>query len=133
MSFKYYYLLLFLVILTFNVSAQKTTPNVPGGITDVGTFYLDHVAPSIQSLGVAPEMNLTPQEAGDRRSLRNKVIIGKDRQSQDDYFVRNRHESSQSIRVAAPTIVFDAYQSGSTPSDPSMAIGPNPVLNTTNT
>lgn len=133
MSFKNIFLLLFLVVLTFNVSAQKTTPNVPGGVTDVGTFYLDHVAPSIQSLGIAPEMDLTPQEAGDRRSLRNKVIIGKDRQSQDDYFVRNRHESSQSIRVAPPTVVFDAYQSGSTPSDPSMAIGPNHVFVVFNT
>ena len=125
--------MLLLAVFTISVNAQETTPNVPGGVADVGTFYLDHVAPSVQSLGVAPEMDLTPQEAGDRRSLRNKVIIGKDRQTQDDYFVRNRHETEGSLRVAPPTVVFDGYQSGSQPTDPAMAVGPDHVFVVFNT
>ncbi len=133
MNFKNYFLMLLFAVFTLNVGAQETTPNVPGGVAEVGTFYLDHVAPSFQSRGPAPAMEIVYDEARDKRSLGNIVIIGKDRQTQDDYFVRNRHESAQSIRVASPIVVFDAYSSGSQPTDPAMAIGPNHVFVVFNT
>ncbi len=133
MNLKNYFALALLTVFTFTVNAQDMTPNVPGGVSETGTFFLHHVAPSIESRGDAPEMDLTPQEAGDRRSMRNKVVIGKDRQAQDDYFVRNRNEMAQSVRVMPPSVVFDAYQSGSQPTDPSTAIGLNHVFVVFNT
>ncbi|MFT5249297.1 MAG: hypothetical protein ACI93P_001023 [bacterium] len=133
MNFKNYFLMLLFTVFVFNANAQETTPNVPGGVVETGTFYLDHVAPSVQSRGQAPVMEIVYQEARDKRSLGNTVIIGKDNQTQDDYFVRNQHESSQSVRVAPPIVVFDAYQSGSQPTDPAMAVGPNHVFVVFNT
>jgi len=128
MNLKNYFFLCLIAVFSFSANAQKTTPNVPQGTASTGTFYKSHVAPSIQSRGPAPAFDLTPKEARDRRSLANKVIIGKDRQTKDDYFTRNRDEFEQSIRVASPSVVFDAYQSGSQPTDPAMAVGPNNVF-----
>ena len=78
-------------------------------------------------------VDMTPREAQDKRSLKYQVVIGKDQQTQDDYYVRNKHEMEQSIRMTPPSLVFDAYTSGSTPSDPSIAIGPNHVFVVFNT
>ena len=133
MFFKNIFLLLFLVVLTSNVIAQKTTPNVAmqaNTSVEVTPEYIPSIASRLADF---PPFVDVVKEAADKRSLGNTVIIGKDRQTKDDYFLRNRHESSQSIQVASPTIVFDAYQSGSTPSDPSMAIGPNHVFVVFNT
>jgi len=122
-----------LAVFSFSAYAQETTPNVPQGTASAGIFYKSHVSPSIQSRGQAPEMDLTPQEAKDKRSLGNTVVIGKDRQTQNDYFVRNRNEAEQSVRVAPPTLVFDAYQASGQPTDPAMAVGPNNVFVVFNT
>jgi len=73
------------------------------------------------------------KEAKDKRSLGNKIVAGKDSQTEDDYFVRNRHEMEQSVRTAPPSLVFDAYSSGSQPTDPSLAVGPNHVMVVFNT
>jgi hypothetical protein len=99
-------------------------------LVEVTPEYISSIASRVADL---PPYVDVAKEAADKRSLGNTVIIGKDRQTKDDYFLRNRHESSQSVRVAPPTVVFDAYQSGSTPSDPSMAIGPNHVFVVFNT
>ncbi len=73
------------------------------------------------------------KEAKDKRSLANQIVVGKDKQTQDDYYVRNRHEMEQSIRMAPPSVVFDGYASNSQPTDPSLAIGPNHVFVVYNT
>ena len=133
MPFKNIFLSFFLVLITSNVIAQKTTPNVAmqaNTSVEVTPEYIPSIASRLADF---PPFVDVVKEAADKRSLGNTVIIGKDRQTKDDYFLRNRHESSQSIQVASPTIVFDAYQSGSTPSDPSMAIGPNHVFVVFNT
>jgi len=133
MKLKNYFLLLLLAVFTITANAQKSTPNVPTGPSDVFLITPTHT-PSIASrINELPEFIDVVKEAQDKRALGNKVIIGKDRQTQDDYYVRNRNEAEQSLRVAPPTIVFDAYQSGSTPTDPSMAVGPNHVVVTYNT
>lgn len=133
MKTKNYFLLLCLAVFSFTGNAQKATPNVPAHANYSETIipeYIPSIASRINSL---PPYVDKVGEARDRRSLGNKVIVGKDRQSQDDYYVRNRNEQEQSVRVAPPTIVFDAYQSGSTPTDPSMAVGPNHVIVVFNT
>lgn len=133
MNFKNYFLLLFFTVFIFKLNAQESTPNVPmqaNILVEVTPEYIPSIASRLADL--PPYVDVV-KEAADKRSLGNTVIIGKDRQTQDDYFVRNAHESSQSVRVAPPTLVFDAYQSGSSPTDPSMAIGPNHVFVVFNT
>ena len=133
MNFKNYFLLLFFTVFIFKLNAQESTPNVPmqaNILVEVTPEYIPSIASRLADL--PPYVDVV-KEAADKRSLGNTVIIGKDRQTQDDYFVRNSHESSQSFRVAPPTLVFDAYQSGSSPTDPSMAIGPNHVFVVFNT
>ena len=133
MNFKNYFLLLFLIVFGFNSNAQESTPNVPMQ-ANISVEVTPEYIPSIASrLADLPPYVDVVKEAADKRSLGNTVIVGKDRQTQDDYFVRNAHESSQSVRVAPPILVFDAYQSGSQPTDPSMAIGPNHVFVVFNT
>ncbi|WP_158655247.1 T9SS type A sorting domain-containing protein [Flavivirga eckloniae] len=73
------------------------------------------------------------REAKDKRSLGNKVVSGKDPQTEDDYFIRNRHEQEQSMQRAPASLVFDTYSSNSSPTDPSLAIGPNHVMVVFNT
>ncbi len=133
MNLKNYFLLLLLAVFSFTANAQEATPNVPTSATYVETITPEYVSSIASRINDLPPYVDTVGEARDRRSLANKVIIGKDRQSQDDYYVRNRNEEEQSVRVAPPTIVFDAYQSGSQPTDPSMAVGPNHVIVVFNT
>jgi len=134
MNFKNYFFLTLLAVFSFSVNAQDMIPNEPMGANYVGTTgaptYITSMASRIDEM---VPVDMTPREAQDKRSLGNRVVIGKDRQTQDDYYVRNRHEMEQSIRVMPPSLVFDAYQSGSTPTDPSMAIGPNHVFVVFNT
>ncbi len=133
MNLKNYFLLFFLFVFAVNSNAQESTPNVAMQ-ANISVEVTPEYIPSIASrLADLPPYVDVAKEAADKRSLGNTIIIGKDRQTKDDYFLRNRHESSQSVRVAPPTVVFDAYQSGSTPSDPSMAIGPNHVFVVFNT
>lgn len=82
--------------------------------------------------------DLTPsdnsfKEAKDKRSIANQIVTGKDPQTQDDYFVRNKNEKEQSVRMAPASVVFDAYSSSSQPTDPSLAVGPNHVMVVFNT
>jgi hypothetical protein len=134
MKLKNYFFLLLLAVFSFTANAQEATPNVPTQATSVKVVtpvYVPSIASRLNELVVSEDT--APREAHDKRSLGNQVIIGKDRQTQDDYFVRNKHQAAQSIRVAAPSLVFDAYTSGSSPTDPDMAVGPNHVIISYNT
>lgn len=73
------------------------------------------------------------KEAKDKRSLTPQIVQGKDPQTENDFFVRNKHEMEQSVRMSSADLVFDAYASGSQPTDPSLAIGPNHVMVVFNT
>ena len=77
----------------------------------------------------------TVREAKDKRSilLENQISQGNDPQTEDDYFVKNRHEMEQTKSVSPPSLVFDAYSSNSSPTDPSLAVGPNHVIVVFNT
>jgi len=115
--------------LTLSMSAQ----NDPAGPTYVGTVDLIRTVPSLSS-----RSDLIPAEAltsvpNDGRSSRNKIIIGKDQQTLDDYFTRNRNPLSQKINGRAPLNVFDVNNSVGPPSDPSLAVGPNHVVMIFNT
>ena len=113
--------------------AQETTPNVPTNANYVGKvdgmIYVPSLASRINEL--PPPDNRG--EAKDKRSLGNTVVIGKDPQTEDDYFVRNRHKDEQSVQVRSTILAFDAYSSSSQPTDPSVAVGPNHVFTVFNT
>ena len=121
--------LLFAFVIT--ASAQE---NEGAGASFVGTVssmeYVPSIASRMADLPAAPE---SIGEARDGRSSGNKVIIGKDAQTEDDYFVRNQDPLTQKIQGKAPSIVFDAYSSSSQPTDPAMAVGPNHVFVVFNT
>ncbi len=125
------YLSFLLVAFVFTANAQE---NGSEGASYIGTVtsmeYVQSLASRMADLPAAPH---SIGEAQDGRSSGNKVIIGKDPQTEDDYFVRNQDPLTQKLQGKAPSLVFDAYTSGSTPSDPSMAVGPNHVFVVFNT
>ena len=113
--------------------AQENVPNEPQGVADFGESLPMFYVPSMASRSALIPAEYTEEEARDRRSIRNRVVIGKEKQETDDYFVLNRHETEQSVRVMPPSVVFDAYSSGSQPTDPSMAVGLDHVFVVYNT
>ncbi|MCH7784598.1 MAG: T9SS type A sorting domain-containing protein [Bacteroidetes bacterium] len=135
MKLKNYFLLLVIAIFSFSVNAQEDiVPNVEQGANYIGTVTsMVHVTSIASRINEILPADISIREAQDRRSIRNKVIIGKDPQTWDDYLASNPDPSTQTIRVTPPILVFDAYSSGSSPTDPDMAIGPNHVFVTFNT
>jgi len=135
MKLKNYFLLLAIAIFSISVNAQEDiVPNVEQGPIYTGTFESMIHVPSIASrMNEITKFEDVGGEAQDKKSLAPKVIIGKDRQTEDDYYVKNRHEMEQSIRVSPPILVFDAYTSSTTPTDPDMAVGLNHIFVTWNT
>lgn len=125
------------LLFTFSCAglvAQETSPNVPTQANYVGKF--DGV---VHISSIASRMNeLTPPrvkqgEMQDKRSEGNTVIVGKDKQTEDDYFVRNRHDAEGSVDVRSTILWYDAYASNSGPTDPAIAVGPNHVITVFNT
>lgn len=122
-----------MLLMSSMMMAQETVPNEPQGVAEYGESLPMFYVPSLASRSALIPAEYTEEEARDRRSIRNKVVIGKEKQETDDYFVLNRHETEQSIRVMPPSVVFDAYSSGSQPTDPSMAVGLDHVIVVYNT
>ncbi len=121
-------LLLFAFIFTAN--AQE---NEEAGASYVGTVGSMRIVPSLASrTTLNPAIPLT-EEPKDGRSSRNKVIIGKDKQTEDDYFFRNQDPLTQKLQGKAPSLVFDLNNTVGPPSDPSLGVGPNHVFMVYNT
>lgn len=122
---------LLMLFSCFSLLAQNANQNNP---TYIGTVsYMEYVSPlASRSNDLIPSDN-SIKEAKDKRSLSQYIVQGKDPQTQDDYFVRNRNEKEQSVALRAADLVFDAYASGSQPTDPSLAVGPNHVFVVYNT
>ena len=121
------------LFISYLLSAQETTPNVPTQAHYSGTIDNVVIVPSIAS-----RLNELPApekmgEAKDKRSLGNTVVIGKDPQTEDDYFVTHKNSQEQSKRVRSTILSFDAYTSSSQPTDPAIAVGPNHVFVVFNT
>ena len=133
MTFKNYFLSLIVMFMSSLTIAQENVPNEPQGVADFGESLPMFYVPSMASRSALIPAEYTEEEARDRRSIRNRVVIGKEKQETDDYFVLNRHETEQSVRVMPPSVVFDAYSSGSQPTDPSMAVGLDHVFVVYNT
>ena len=129
MKFKLLFLVFCLLpFLSYGQIEDKEKPFFQGKISSVE--YVSSLLSRPNDL-VAPDNSV--KEAKDKRSLAPQIVQGKDPQVENDYFVRNRHEMEQSVRMAPASVVFDAYASGSQPTDPSLAVGPNHVMVVFNT
>lgn len=123
-----YYAMALMMLGIFGMTAQESF-----GPVDYGEIDLIMTVPSLSS-----RANLIPGEdsigeAKDRRSIRASVIIGKNPQTEDDFFYANPNPAAQSRAALPPDLVFDAYSSGSQPTDPAIAVGPNHVFAVWNT
>ena len=119
--------------LSFSAFAQSTDSNGPSYQGTIGSVEY------VTSLESRPFDLLPPddtkKEVKDKRSedYENLIVPGKDPQTTNDYFTLNKHSMAQSLKSAPPSVVFDAYSSNSSPTDPSLAIGPNHVFVVYNT
>ncbi|MGJ8667701.1 MAG: GEVED domain-containing protein [Patiriisocius sp.] len=120
------------LFVAFATMTAQETEQKP---TFVGEATLVSVTPSLQS-----RMNeLTPGfakgEAQDGRSNPKKpkreVVPGKG--VQPDYFSQNQHPLTGKIPGKAATAVWDAGYTGSNPTDPALAVGPDHVFVVWNT
>ncbi|MDC8004976.1 GEVED domain-containing protein [Aureisphaera galaxeae] len=126
-------LLLIAFFIGFGAAVQaqenvRTKANYHGKISSV-----EYVSPMVDRPNDLIPSDNSVKEAKDKRSMVPRIVEGQDPQIEDDYFVRNRHEMEQSVRRAPASLVFDAYNSGSQPTDPSLAVGPNHVMVVFNT
>jgi chitodextrinase len=118
-------------LLSFSALAQENVQSAPfysGTVSSVE--YVTSMLSRPEDLRPSDD---SPREAQDKRSISNQIVAGQDPQTEDDYFVLNRNEAEQSAQRAPASLVFNAYSSGSQPTDPSVAIGPNHVFVVFNT
>ncbi len=126
---QFFFMTLLLVFSIQNYAQKLTTEKV----SYIGTVTsMEHV-PSIASQYATLPAYTDKVEMQDGRASGNIVVPGKDPQKLDDYFVRNKNPYAQSIKGKEASLVFDAYSSGSSPTDPSLAVGPNHVFVVFNT
>ncbi|SEK49404.1 Por secretion system C-terminal sorting domain-containing protein [Aquimarina amphilecti] len=118
------------VMVCFMTQAQQTGTKAfyHGKVSSVE--YVSSLASRPNDL-IAPDNSV--REAKDKRSLGNQIISGKDPQTENDYFFRNKNVMEQSVQRAPASLVFDTYSSNSQPTDPSIAVGPNHVVVVYNT
>jgi len=122
-------LMLTLFIFTgYSQKNDKSKAMFTGNITNVE--YVSPMSSRPNDL-ISPDESI--REIKDKRSIANQIKSKKNTNDQDDYFVKNRNEMAQSRSIKAPSVVFDAYSSGSQPTDPSLAVGPNHVMVVYNT
>ncbi len=103
------------------------------GPTIVGKADKMVVIPSLESRTHLEPQSMEKKEMQDGRSSRVDVTIGKDPQTHDDFFVREKHPLSQKKQARTPELVFDAVQVNSFPTDPSIAVGQDYVMSVFNT
>lgn len=130
---KIFLLSILLLLFTFapSIQAQENVQAKPSYLGKVSS--VEYVSSMLSRPGDLIPSDNSIKEAKDKRSIANQIVMGQDPQTEDDYFVRNRHEMEQSVRMAPASLVFDAYASGSQPTDPSLAVGPNHVMVVFNT
>ncbi|WP_298316583.1 GEVED domain-containing protein [uncultured Aquimarina sp.] len=129
MKLKLLLLAAFLVV-SFMTQAQQTGTKAfyHGKVSSVE--YVSSIASRPNDL-IPPDNSV--REAKDKRSLGNQITTGKDPQTENDYFFRNKNAMEQSVQRAPASLVFDTYTSNSQPTDPSIAVGPNHVVVVYNT
>ncbi|MEO8734473.1 MAG: hypothetical protein ABI373_09085, partial [Flavobacteriales bacterium] len=125
-------------VLGTAVLAQEAThtpaPNVAGHSTYSGVITKLRVVPSLASRDTLyPAIPLT-EPAEDGRSSKNLVVPGKDKQTQNDVLAGHPDRLKGRMDSREASLVFDVNNNvNSTPSDPTLAVGPNNVFIVYNT
>lgn len=123
---------LFLLTLIVGFSATLHAQTEKFGPDFIGEASLVETIPSLSSRqGAFVRPVFEQKEILDGRSSRVKNIVGKG--SVGDYLADNPNYLKNKIAGKAPSLVFDAVSSGSQPSDPSLAVGPDHVVVVFNT
>ena len=126
--------LLWVCCAIFTVQLAIGQQNVPAKADYFGKVSsLEYVSPMSERSSDLLPADTSDKEAKDKRSFAPMLKESNDPQTEDDYFFKNPHEAEQSVRMAPASLVFDAYASGSQPTDPSLAVGPNHVMVVFNT
>ena len=115
--------LLCVVLLAFGlgVTAQQAEP--------VGPFTVTTAATVTQMPSIASRTELIPSvdkpvPMQDGRATRNKALIGKG-STGPDALAANPHRSANTVPGRTPSLVFETALSGSQPTDPAGAVGPD--------
>ncbi len=127
---KKLFTLLIIAAFTINVNAQK---NEPAKATYVGKSNSMRIVSSLASRAeLIPAERLT-KEPKDGRSSKNKIVIGKDPQTENDFFASNPHPLAQKVSTKSVEFTFEVDNAVGPPSDPALAVGPNHVMMVYNT
>ena len=129
--------LAFLTFFGSTVLAQQAvpvpSPNVAGPSTYSGVINkLRVVAPLSSRANLLPAVPLT-EAPKDGRASKNLVVPGKETQTQNDVLASHPDPMKGRIRSREASIVFDVNNDVSSPSDPTLGVGPNHVFIVFNT
>jgi len=128
---KINFTLLFLIVCC-TLSAQTQNSNNVSYVESASTFtHVNSLASRINELTPAIIEQKEMQDGIGVRRYKRNVIPNKGRQK--DIFSANPHPLQGSIQGRNPDLVFDAAVSGSLPTDPALAVGPNHVFVVFNT
>tara|TARA_R110002072_G_scaffold7503_2_gene40777 strand:+ start:561553 stop:563718 length:2166 start_codon:yes stop_codon:yes gene_type:complete len=119
-------LLAMIMAFGFSVNAQQ-------GPDFVGETPPKMYVPSLESRTNLVPADLSEREAQDSRSRPAQIIIGKDRQTEDDQLAANPNPLEGKINTRSLLFEFEATASGSSPTDPALAVGPNHMMSVFNT
>lgn len=124
------------LLLTFGFSINTQAQNKEELIY-VGEVGEMHIAPSIASISnpiLAVKKTEEPKDGRYTKGVSAEVIPNKDPQTEDDYFIRNRHRLDQKIaNRRALELDFEVGNNVNSPSDPALAVGPDHVFIVYNT
>ncbi|MCF6350242.1 MAG: GEVED domain-containing protein [Flavobacteriaceae bacterium] len=127
---KNIFILLLITSFIINIKAQE---NKPAKATYTGKSTSMRIVPPLSSrVALIPAEKLT-REPKDGRSLKNKIIIGKDPQTENDFLASNPHPLAQKTSTKSVNFTFEVDNSVGPPSDPALAVGPNHVMIVYNT
>ncbi len=120
--------LIFAVVFATDAQENKAQKAIYSGTVE----SMEYV-PSLASREYLEPADTSLKEAKDKRSGQNPVVIGKDPQTENDYLASNPHPLKGKIQSRNLLFEFEASASGSSPTDPSLGVGPNHVLSVFNT
>ncbi len=103
-----------------------------------GPDFVGETPPKMYVPSLASRTNLAPadtsvREAQDGRSSSYPIVIGKDPQTTNDVYASNPNALEGKIDTRSLLFDFEATASGSQPTDPALAVGPDHVMTVFNT
>lgn len=133
MNKKLQLLLVCFSILGFQTVFSQQIKNVPQKPYKISTpDKVEQVASLASRMGTLKRPNLThTYEVQDGRSAKYDVVIGKGSQG-DDFLAKRPHTLKNKIPTRTPLLVFETGASGSQPTDPAGAVGPNHYISVIN-